>query len=309
MLFILALLACKPTRRAPEVPCEGDCLAPSFALGVSTLGELPEPRDLAFTPQGELLVGGFGSMLHQVDMEGVVEEQPPGEAPIRSVGGVVVDDEGVVYATDPDEHHVLRIEQGEAQVYAGSPGLPGFEDGEAALFARPRGLARNAEGELLVADTGNDLVRVVDEEGQVHTLSDQISAPVDLVELEGVVYVLSADSCLLRLTEEGAELVAGVCGSPGFADGAGAQALFDTPMNLVADLDGQLLVADTLNDRVRSVDPETGEVGSVTGSDMGFEDGQLEEALFNAPRGLAVDEWGNLFVADSLNEAVRVVVR
>ncbi|MCP4921675.1 MAG: hypothetical protein GY913_32660 [Proteobacteria bacterium] len=70
---------------------------------------------------------------------------------------------------------------------------------------------------------------------------------------------------------------------------------------------GQLIVADAFNDRLRTVDPGDGQVGTLTGGETGFQDGGVDEGLFEIPRGVVVDAWGNVFVADSLNNRIRVV--
>jgi len=86
--------------------------------------------------------------------------------------------------------------------------------------------------------------------------------------------------------------------TPGFADGPGEKARFSCPFGLAIDLDGSLLVSDTKNHRIRSISA-SGVVSTIAGSTQsGSTDGPLTEALFESPRGLAVDREGNIFVAD-----------
>ncbi|MDQ1923886.1 SMP-30/gluconolactonase/LRE family protein [Massilia pseudoviolaceinigra] len=101
--------------------------------------------------------------------------------------------------------------------------------------------------------------------------------------------------------------VAGSSGSAGFADGAAAQARFSDPFGLVIDRDGNVFVADAgENNRIRKITPE-GVVSTLAGRREGFADGTGAAAGFHTPSGIAIDAAGNLFVADTGNNAVRKI--
>jgi hypothetical protein len=101
---------------------------------------------------------------------------------------------------------------------------------------------------------------------------------------------------------------AGTAGPPGSVDGAGSAARFRQPLGLTIDGSGNLYVADTGNHTIRKVTPGA-LVTTVAGSPgvAGSKDGAASAALFNSPRGLAVDGSGNIFVADSGNSTVRMI--
>ncbi|MBD0372175.1 MAG: gluconolaconase [Pyrinomonadaceae bacterium] len=152
-------------------------------------------------------------------------------------------------------------------------GSPGFNDGALgqARFADPFGVAVDSRGDVYVSDAGsNNRIRKITPEGMVTTLAG---------------------------------------GEEGFQDGQGAGARFNTPSALALDASGNLFVADTGNNAIRKVTPE-GLVTTIAGSGAnGLKDGAAREAEFNAPVGVAVDDEGNVYVADTYNDRIRKVTK
>ncbi len=94
-------------------------------------------------------------------------------------------------------------------------------------------------------------------------------------------------------------------GHRGVRDGHLLQARFDEPWGLVRGPDGSLFVADGGEaNRIRRIAPD-GTVSTFAGSSEGFSDGDGREAKFHTPSALAVDLFGNLYVADTGNHAIR----
>jgi len=72
-------------------------------------------------------------------------------------------------------------------------------------------------------------------------------------------------------------------------------------------IDGLVYLADTYNNRIKVLNPQTREVKQFAGTGTaGFKNGYLQEAEFNEPGGLAYDN-GLLYVADTNNNAIRVI--
>jgi sugar lactone lactonase YvrE len=96
--------------------------------------------------------------------------------------------------------------------------------------------------------------------------------------------------------------------SPGQDDGVAALARFNSPHGLATDQSGNLYIADTDNHTVRKITP-TGTVSTYAGSpgQAGRTDGTVITARFNGPQGVAVDSSGNVFVADTGNNLIRII--
>jgi sugar lactone lactonase YvrE len=171
----------------------------------------------------------------------------------------------------------IRLTDGEVITVAGAPEPVGSRDGvgSAARFSSPVALAADPSapgGVYYVADTGNHLLRRVNAgSGEVVTL-------------------------------------AGAAGSPGHVDGPGAAARFNAPGG-VAFAAGRLYVSEQEGHVIRQVELDPVRVATLSGAgEAGHADGPGERALFDMPRGVAVDEQGrSLYVADEGNHVIRRV--
>src|SRR5262249_36399971 len=96
----------------------------------------------------------------------------------------------------------------------------------------------------------------------------------------------------------------------GFRDGPLEVSQFRSPFNCAVDRYGNVFVADTYNHRIRKIDP-MGMVSTVAGTGPpgetrgGFRDGPATQARFDRPEAVAVDDAGNLYVADTHNHRIR----
>jgi sugar lactone lactonase YvrE len=148
-------------------------------------------------------------------------------------------------------------------------GSPVFRDGKQSGFSDPFGVAVAKDGTVYVADAGeSNRIRKISPDGNVTTLAG---------------------------------------GKEGFADGAGPSAAFNTPSALALGPSGDLFVADTGNNRIRKITPD-GHVTTVAGDGTaGYVDGPTAKAQFNGPIGLAVSDGGDIYVADTYNDVIRMI--
>lgn len=233
--------------------------------------------------------------------------------------GIVVDQQGNLYLADAGEHNrILKINKaGVATVFAG--GAEGYLDSEvntdskdgkvsAAKFNTPSGLAIDKKGNLYVADTGNHVIRKIDPNGKVSTLAGngqagyrdgiatqaQFNAPIGVaVGKDGKVYVADTynDKIRVILPDGQVQTIAGG-NQPGYLDGAGNTALFDTPSSLVVNSLGEIIVADTRNNAVRKIGID-GQVSTLIASDP-----KDSTALLRRPVGLAITHDDYVYVSE-----------
>jgi sugar lactone lactonase YvrE len=152
-------------------------------------------------------------------------------------------------------------------------GSPGDADGigTAASFKSPIGIAVDASGNIYVADINNHKIRKITEGGVVSTLAG---------------------------------------GGPGTAtDDIGTGASFNNPSGVAVDALGNIYVADFSNNKIRKITPladGTCLVSTLAGSGLqGADDGIGTAASFKGPNDVAVDAFGNIYVADYLNNKIR----
>ena len=126
-----------------------------------------------------------------------------------------------------------------------------------------------------------------------------------------VLYVADSETSAVRaISLTGTEIVTTLVGTDlfdfGDVDGIGDKARLQH-VQAVCFVDGQVYLADTFNNRIKVLNPQTREVRSFAGTGTaGFKDGAPGEAQFNEPGGLAAAN-GKLYVADTNNNAIRIV--
>jgi serine/threonine-protein kinase len=92
----------------------------------------------------------------------------------------------------------------------------------------------------------------------------------------------------------------------GYRDGSNSSALFNAPAGIAVDTSGKnVYVADAYNNRIRLI--TGGVTGTLAGDTVGFRDGVGTVALFNQPLGVCTDRAGNIYVADTYNNAIRKI--
>lgn len=184
----------------------------------------------------------------------------------------ITPDGTALYVADFGSHTIRKVILSSLNVttVAGLPGTLGTADGTglAARFRFPRAVLCDAAGNVFIADRTNATIRKMTPSFAVTTL-------------------------------------AGSPGTLGMVDGSGAAARFFSPSGLAFTADGKLLVADQSAHAIRKVSP-SGVVTTVIGT-LGLAGSSSTTGIFNQPGGVVRDSFGNFYVADSFNHAIRRV--
>jgi len=213
----------------------------------------------------------------------------------------------------------------------GSAGFAG--DGGAATAAQlkfPAGVAFDAAGNLYIADSFNSRIRKVDTSGNISTIAGTgdfgyfgdtnaatkagMNRPYSLaIDKSGNIYIADAYNDAVRKITVSSGVMSTVAGNSqqglGGDGGAATGALLDTPTGLVFDAAGNLYIVDTGNDRIRKVGTD-GNISTFAGSGstaFSGDGGPAASAGMNRPQGIAIDNAGNLFIADTFNHRVRKI--
>jgi hypothetical protein len=251
-------------------------------------------------------------------------------------------DNGTVYVSNTDDNVVASITNGTTTAVTGSLESSG-EAGDggqatAATVAHPAGTAEDAKGDIFIADAEDNVVREITPNGVIHRIAgtgkqgfslDPRSATLtELNQPQAVAVapngdVLIADTVnnrVLVVTPSGKIGVVAGDGIPGYrGDGRlGALAELNQPTGVAVDGQGDVYIADSANSVIRRVDARTGIITTVAGDyaadqandgqggDTG-DGGPATQAELQDPQGVAIDSAGNLFIADTFNNAIRVV--
>jgi len=212
---------------------------------------------------------------------------PAASALIGGGNGVVLDNSGNVYLSDSDYNTVWQINTGgDMFVYAGKPSTTGGYGGdnnssENASLNSPQQLAIDPTGNLYIADQLNNVIRIVPPNTIINTFAGDHAK------------------------------VAGYGGD----GGAATSATLNGPQGVATDSNGNVYIADTGNSVVRMVDATgkitlfAGDATSSTTTQSGYsgDTGNAVGAKLNKPTSVATDLNGNVYIADTGNNVVRIV--
>jgi uncharacterized protein (TIGR03437 family) len=202
----------------------------------------------------------------------------PTATELSSPTNVAFDSSGNMYINDQGNFRIRKVSGAVVSTFAGD-GTAGYKgDGKAATLAEidgDFGFSFDSMGNFYLADTDNDCIRFVTPAGIIST-------------------------------------IAGVGGTSGFSGDTGEAVKADLtgPAFVVVDPEGDYYIADAGNNRVRFVLKSSLDITTFAGTGTAelFGDGGLAvNAGLNNPRGLALDSAGNLYIADSDNNAVRMI--
>ncbi|MBT4501788.1 MAG: choice-of-anchor D domain-containing protein, partial [Gemmatimonadetes bacterium] len=197
-----------------------------------------------------------------------------------------------------------------------------------AAFNFSAAVLADGEGEIYIADTGNDRLRKVDSAGIISTVvggglddgvqatKTMLNAPNDVaVDAAGNIYIADTGNNLIRKVDATTGIITSVAGGgnasyPDYGDGGPAtEAVLNSPQGIFVDGDGVLYIADTNNRKIRKVDGD-GRISTVAGNpDAGVSLGDGGPAIGAklSPTDVIVDGDGNIYIVDTFNFRIRKV--
>jgi sugar lactone lactonase YvrE len=260
-----------------------------------------------------------------------VDGSPATSARLDNPFGVAVDGQGNVYISDWANYRVYKVNPGGIIARFAGTGVLGFSgDGGPATSARlyaPAGLAVDGQGNVYIADAGNNRVRKVSPGGTITTFagngkqgfsgdggpatSATMTSPERVAtDSKGNVYIAVNYNYRVRKVSRGGTITTFAGGGSSVGDGGPAtSAGLRDPRGVAVDGQGNVYIADFSDHRVRKVSPGgtiTTFAGTGTGGFSG-DGGPATSARLNGPDGLAVDGQGNVYIGDSQSYRVRKV--
>lgn len=247
--------------------------------GVSTQAQFSSPTGIAIDSSDNLYVVDSGNnVIRKITNDGYVstvagsgeegfKDGTALEAEFKQPFDLSIAPDGTIYVSDSGNHRIRKIDaDGSVTTYAGT-GSAGFIDGygKYSKFNSPHGIELDEEGNLYLADFGNNRIRKIDSNGLVTTVAGS--------------------------------------GAPSFQDGDAKFAQFNGPIAITLDKES-IIVSDHYNNKIRKISPD-GNVTTLAGlGASGAIDGIARNSSFNSPVGITMDK-DSLLICDSKNNVVR----
>jgi sugar lactone lactonase YvrE len=261
--------------------------------GKGTEAKLFHPFDLAYDPELDVLyvADTYNNRICKVTLDGTVTTLAGWEqgyadgkgkdAQFNWPHGIELGPKGLLYIADTNNHRIRVVTRdGVVTTLAGS--APGYADGriQNAKFSMPFALTVDQKGNIYVSDTGNHCIRKISIDGTVTTIAGdgsygaqgsgyydgkgkeaQFDQPMGIaVDKAGNVYVADTMNHRIRkIAPDGT--VTTIAGSGddfgplggGYKDGPSSSARFKMPYGLIVDPNGDLIVGDTWNHKIRKI--------------------------------------------------------
>ena len=318
----------------------GNSAAVAFAPGlISTLATVTGPNAVALDSLGNAYIASSDNTVRMVNAQTNAVTTVAGTgtagytgdgaaataATLKAPGAVALDPTGNLYVADTG-NNVVRLIGIEGNVIRSVTPV--------GLLNAPKGLATDVQGNVYIADTGNNVIReVVAKTTQIATIAGtgtagstgdtgaataaKLKAPAAVaVDASGNIYIADTGNNTVRKIAASTGIIttiAGTAGTPGNTGdgGAATSATLNIPSQIAVDAAGDVVIACAGSNSVRFVSASTGTISTLVGTgtagytgDAGF----ANAATLTAAAGVALDQFANVYVGDTGNNALRKVV-
>jgi len=254
-------------------------------------------------------------------------------ATLNDPEGIWVDSSGNIFIGDLENHVVRKITtDGKINTVAGNNTANFSGDGGPATSAAldfPLGVVTDSAGDLYIADSFNHRIRIVTPDGNINTyagsgvanysgdggpaINADLNRPFGVcLDAAGNLYIADNENHRIRMVAPNGTITTvagtGTAGSAGDG-GPATKAQLNRPYDVKVDAAGDLFIADYSNSRIRMVTPD-GVINTIAGgSGPGYtgDGGAATGAKLDFPTGLAIDTNGNIYIADSSNNVIRLL--
>ncbi|GAA4467069.1 hypothetical protein GCM10023093_22250 [Nemorincola caseinilytica] len=316
----------------------------------ATATAVSQPYDVGMDTYGNLYIGNVGNnRIRKVDPTGIITTVAgTGVAGYNGDGimattaqlnfpyGMAVSTFGSIVITDMNNDRVRLINnEGSLISTIAGTGVAGYSgDGGPAIAAKinkPQGIFWDSAGNVYFSDAHNNRVRKVGIDGIITTIGGNgtatsggdggpataagINHPSGLaVDKAGNIYVAEMMGDRIRkISASGIITTIAGTGVWGYSGDGGAAtlAMIKRPKGVCIDKLGNIIIADTDNQKIRKIDINTGIISNIAGgsSVAGYsgDGGPATAAQLNFHQGIYVDTFGNLYAGDCLNNRVRKI--
>jgi glucose/arabinose dehydrogenase len=281
-------------------------------------------NSVAVLPNGNIVASlpSFDSKIRLITMPSVAVSTLAGDsnqfadgalgvARFNDPRGLAVFPNGDIVVADSANHRIRLIASGVVSTLAG--------DGTTTILSAPRGVAVLSNGNIVVAGVSTNKIHLITMPGGVvSTLAGDGSTsifhtPSGIAVLpNGNIVVSELNGNRIRLITMPGGVVstlAGTSGAGAFVEGQGTLARFNSPRGLAVLPNGNIVVADGGNNRIRLITMPDGVVSTLAGDTAtGTTNATGSGARFSGPSGVAVFPNGNIVVADTGNSLIRLIV-
>lgn len=298
------------------------------------------PQDVAVSPTGEVWVLDFNNLIvRRIDAEGnfhleigngEVGDSPPPEvprmpaidAPFNHTSDLFFHD-GYLYMAAWHNSRVKRVKLDDMMIenYAGI-GRRTYYDGDGgdkmkASLDLPSSIALDPAGNIVIMDQANQVVRRIDADGSIHRIAGSCVVELDVPCAEGETPQACPNSNKLACGDLATECEKPCTPGYGGDGGSALEARMAQPYGQAADPAGRLtydragnlIFADSENNRIRKVDTN-GIITTIAGTGVGGysgDDGPAVEAKINRPIDVESDDDNNIYFTDVDNSCVRKI--